>query len=77
MNPGGGIIHEVGAARMGSNPRDSVVDSHGHAWDVPNLVLVDGAIFASSPHKNPTLTMMALAIRNTEHLIARMKRGEL
>lgn len=77
MNPGGGIIHEVGTARMGSDPRTSVVDAHGHAWDVPNLVLVDGAIFASSPHKNPTLTMMALSIRNTEHLIAKMKRGEL
>ena len=77
MNPGGGIIHEVGTARMGADPRQSVVNQFGHAWDVPNLVLVDGAIFASSPHKNPTLTMMALAMRNTEHLIERMKRGEL
>ena len=39
--------------------------------------MLDGGIFASKAHKNPTLTIMALAMRNAEHMIDRMKRGEL
>jgi choline dehydrogenase-like flavoprotein len=77
INAGGSIIHEVGTARMGADPRTSVVNRHGLAWDVPNLLLADGSVFASSPHKNPTLTMMALALRNTEHLVDQLKRGQL
>lgn len=75
--PGGSIIHEIGTARMGSDAKTSVVDGWGQAWEVPNLLLVDGAVFASNPHKNPTLTMMALAMRNVERLVGRMRKGEL
>src|SRR3546814_13282880 len=57
------IIQELGTARMGPDPRSSVVDSYGQTWEVGNLVLMDGAIFASGAHKNPTLTILALALR--------------
>lgn len=73
---GGEIIHEVGTARMGDDAKSSVTDSYGRTWDVPNLVLADGSVFASNPHKNPTITIMALAMRGAEQLAARMKRGE-
>lgn len=77
MTAGGEIIHELGTARMGADARSSVTDSHGQTWDVANLVLMDGAIFASGAHKNPTLTILALALRASERLAARFKTGAL
>ncbi len=58
----------------GADARSSVVD-FGQTWDVGNLVLMDGAIFASGAHKNPTLTILALALRASERLAARFKSG--
>src|SRR3546814_11389074 len=55
ITAGGEIIHELGTARMGPDPRSSVVDSYGQTWEVGNLVLMDGAIFASGAHKNPKI----------------------
>ncbi|UIJ47144.1 GMC family oxidoreductase [Sphingomonas cannabina] len=75
ITAGGEIIHELGTARMGADPRSSVVDSYGQTWDVGNLVLMDGAIFASGAHKNPTLTILALALRASERLAERFKSG--
>jgi len=75
ITAGGEIIHELGTARMGADPRSSVVDSYGQTWDVGNLVLMDGAIFASGAHKNPTLTILALALRASERLAVRFKSG--
>jgi len=77
ITAGGEIIHELGTARMGPDARSSVVDSYGQTWDVGNLVLMDGAIFASGAHKNPTLTILALALRASERLAARFKSGAL
>lgn len=77
IQAGGEIIHEVGAVRMGDDPRTSVTNSYGQTWDVPNIVVADGGVFASNAHKNPTLTIMALAWRSSEELAARMRRGEL
>ena len=77
ISAGGEIIHEVGTARMGADPKSSVTDAWGRAWDVDNLVLADGSIMASQPHKNPTLTILALAWRNAEHLAHRIKTGAL
>ena len=74
---GGYIIHEVGTTRMGSEAANSVTDSFGRTWDVDNLVIVDGGVFTSNAHKNPTLTIMALAWRSTDHLVGRMRRGEI
>ena len=62
---------------MGDDAQSSVLNQYGQAWDVKNLYVMDGAMFASKAHKNPTLTILALAWRNSEHLVAAMKRGEL
>lgn len=77
LKKGGEIIHEVGTARMGADKRTSVTDSYGRCWDVDNLYIGDGAVFASKAHKNPTLTIMALAMRSADHIAARMRKGEL
>jgi choline dehydrogenase-like flavoprotein len=75
--PGGSIIHEVGGAMMGSDPRTSVTNPWCQTWDVPNLFVTDGAVFASNADKNPTLTIMALAWRAADHILERMRRREL
>ena len=77
ISKGGQIIHEVGTARMGTEARSSVTDSHGRAWDVDNLYLSDGSVFVSKAHKNPTLTILALAMRTGEHIAGRLRSGEL
>ncbi|HWA00045.1 MAG TPA: GMC family oxidoreductase [Caulobacterales bacterium] len=74
---GGEIIHEVGTTRMGTDARSSVTNQYGQTWDVNNLIVVDGGIFASNAHKNPTLTIMALAWRCSDELAARMRRHEV
>ncbi|MEO8300684.1 MAG: GMC family oxidoreductase [Rhizomicrobium sp.] len=77
IEDGGVIIHELGTARMGDKPENSVTDGFGKAWDVNNLVIVDGSVFTSNAHKNPTLTIMALAWRSSDRLVERMKKGEV
>lgn len=69
--------HELGGARMGVNPRTSVLDGWCRSHDVPNLYVVDGSAFPSASEKNPTLTIMALAARTAEHIAGRLKRREL
>jgi hypothetical protein len=73
----GEIIHEVGVARMGADKRTSVLNGWCQSWEVKNLFVVDGAAFASNPDKNPTLTILALAFRAADHLMAEMKRRSL
>ena len=75
--PGGSIIHEVGGAIMGADRTASVTNSWCQTWDVPNLFITDGAVFASNADKNPTLTIMALAWRAADHILERMRRREL
>jgi choline dehydrogenase-like flavoprotein len=75
--PGGSIIHEVGGARMGADASRSVTNGWGQTWDVKNLFITDGAVFASNADKNPTLTIMALAWRAADHLLDLMRRREL
>jgi choline dehydrogenase-like flavoprotein len=75
--PGGSIIHEVGGAIMGDDRTKSVTNRWGQTWDVPNLFITDGAVFASNADKNPTLTIMALAWRAADHILDRMTRKEL
>jgi choline dehydrogenase-like flavoprotein len=69
MPVGGSAIHLVGGARMGSSPKNSVVDSFGKVWDTANLYIADGSIFSSSPDKNPTLTILALSSRTSAKII--------
>jgi choline dehydrogenase-like flavoprotein len=75
--PGGSIIHEVGGTIMGADPKTSVTNGWSQTWDVPNLYVADGAVFASNADKNPTLTIMALAWRACDHILERMRRKEL
>ncbi|HWY63818.1 MAG TPA: GMC family oxidoreductase, partial [Rhizomicrobium sp.] len=77
ISAGGEIIHEVGTTRMGTSAADSVTDGFGRTWDVDNLVVVDGGVFTSNAHKNPTLTIMALAWRSMDHLADRMRKNEI
>ncbi|NCP65155.1 MAG: GMC family oxidoreductase [Paraglaciecola sp.] len=74
---GGQIIHEVGTTRMGSSPLDSVTNQWGQTWDCPNLFVMDGGVFASNPHKNCTLTIMTLAMRNASWLAQQLHQGGL
>jgi choline dehydrogenase-like flavoprotein len=69
--------HELGGCRMGHDRRTSVVDADCRTHDVTNLYVVDGSVFPSASEKNPTHTIMALAVRAADHLAGRMKRGEL
>ena len=69
--------HELGGCRMGIDPRSSIVNADCRSHDVPNLYVVDGSVFPSASEKNPTHTIMALAVRAAEHIAGRMKRGDL
>ncbi len=74
---GGRIIHELGVTRMGSDPSTSVLNSECQAHEVPNLFVTDGGPFVSQPDKNPTWTIMALAWRAADHIIAQRRQGAL
>lgn len=69
--------HLMGTCRMSRDPRAGVVDAFGRCHDVPNLFVSDGSVFPTSGAPNPTLTIVALAIRQAEHIVARMRRREL
>ncbi len=70
------FCHEVGGARMGSDPKTSVLDADNRCWDVPNLLVTDGACFPSCGWQNPTLTMMAVTARACERAVESMKRRD-
>jgi len=74
---GGAIIHELGTVRMGSDPGASALNPNCQAWDVKNLFVADGGPFVSQADKNPTWTILALAMRASEYIAGAMKRGEL
>lgn len=74
--PGYGI-HEMGVARMGKDPKTSVLNQFQQAHDVPNLYVMDAASFTSGACQNPTLTIMALAVRSTDYLLGEMKKGSV
>jgi choline dehydrogenase-like flavoprotein len=74
---GGRIIHELGATRMGRDPGSSVVNEWCRAHDVPNLFVADGGPFVTQADKNPTWTIMALAMRTSEHIVEQRKQGVL
>jgi len=69
--------HEVGTVRMGENPRTSVLNKYCQAHDVRNLFVVDGSCFVTFPEKNPTLTIMALAVRTAQFMFEQAKKGIL
>jgi choline dehydrogenase-like flavoprotein len=73
----GMAIHEVGTARMGDDPKKSVLNAFCQSHDVSNLLVTDGSGFVSSGCQNPTLTMMAITVRACDHLVERFKRHEV
>lgn len=76
-NPPGLTIHEMGTARMGRDPRTSVLNGNNQAHDVSNLFLTDGACMASSANQNPSITYMALTARAVAFAVDQMKRNQL
>jgi choline dehydrogenase-like flavoprotein len=75
--PGGRIIHELGGARMGSDPATSVLDASCRAHDCRNLFVADGAPFVSQADKNPTWTILALAWRTADQITTLRRQGAL
>jgi choline dehydrogenase-like flavoprotein len=74
--PGYGI-HEMGSARMGKDPKQSVLNQFQQSHDVKNLFVMDAAGFPSGGCQNPTLTIMALAVRSTDYLMSEFKKRNL
>lgn len=73
----GWAIHEVGIARMGNNPKASVLNEFQQSHDIRNLFVLDGAGFTSTACQNPTLTIMALCVRSCDHMMDGLKRGDI
>jgi choline dehydrogenase-like flavoprotein len=73
--PLGSVTHEAGGARMGDDPKTSVLDKWNRCHDIKNLLVVDAACFTSHPEKSVTLTIMALALRASEHLAEEIRLG--
>ncbi|MGH9435807.1 MAG: GMC oxidoreductase, partial [Terriglobia bacterium] len=76
-NSPGWAIHEVGIARMGDDPKASVLNSFEQTHDVKNLFVMDGSAFCSSACQNPTLTIMALCVRSCDYMMQEMKKGDI
>ncbi len=70
----GAIIHEVGTARMSETARDGVTNKWGRLHEVDNVYLTDASVFSSQADKNPTWTILALAMRNSEHIVDQLKK---
>ncbi|MGE0337909.1 MAG: GMC family oxidoreductase [Gammaproteobacteria bacterium] len=71
------VIHNLGTCRQSRDPADGVCDSFGRTHEVPNLYISDGSQFATSAAAPPTLTIVALAIRQAEHLAGRLAAGDV
>jgi len=77
IEPGGRIIHELGVTRMGNDPQASVVNTYCQAHDVKNLFIADGGPFVSQADKNPTWTILALAMRTSEYIAEQRNKGSI
>ena len=75
--PPGLCIHEMGTARMGRDPKSSILNGFNQAHDVDNLFVTDGAAMASTACQNPSLTYMALTARAADYAVAQMKLGKI
>jgi len=74
--PGMGI-HEMGTARMGRDPKTSVLNAHNQVWDAPNVFVTDGACMTSAACQNPSLTYMALTARAADFAVSELTRHNL
>ena len=74
--PGMGI-HEMGTARMGRDPKSSVLNGHNQVWDAPNVFVTDGSFMASASCVNPSLTYMAFTARAADFAVKELKKGNI
>jgi choline dehydrogenase-like flavoprotein len=70
-------IHEMGTARMGDSPKNSVLNPWNQVWGAPNVFCTDGSAMTSSGCQNPSLTYMALTVRAVDHAMSEMKDGKI
>jgi choline dehydrogenase-like flavoprotein len=70
-------IHEMGTARMGKDPKTSVLNGNNQVWDAPNVFVTDGACMTSASCVNPSLTYMAMTARAADFAFNEMKKGNL
>lgn len=70
-------IHEMGTARMGHDPKTSVLNKFNQVWDAPNVFVTDGAFMTSSACVNPSLTYMAFTARAVDHAVKELKKQNL
>jgi choline dehydrogenase-like flavoprotein len=73
----GWAIHELGIARMGNDPKRSVLNQFEQSHDIKNLFVCDGSAFVSSANQNPTLSIMTLCVRSMDYLMGEMKKGNV
>ena len=73
----GSVIHEMGTARMGNDPKTSVLNKWNQSHDINNLFITDGSCMVSSPCQNPSLTYMALTARACNYAVNALKKGDL
>jgi len=76
-DPPGFSVHEMGTARMGRDPKTSVLNAWNQSHDIKNLFITDGSCMTSSGCVNPSLTYMALTARACDYAVDQLKRGEL
>ncbi len=70
-------IHEMGTARMGRDPKTSVLNGNNQVWEAPNVFVTDGACMTSASCVNPSLTYMALTARAADFAVKELKKGNL
>jgi choline dehydrogenase-like flavoprotein len=70
-------IHEMGTARMGKDPKTSVLNKWNQIWDAPNVFVTDGAFMVSAACQNPSLTYMAFTARAADHAVSELKKGNI
>ncbi|WP_153796308.1 GMC oxidoreductase [Foetidibacter luteolus] len=70
-------IHEMGSARMGDKPTNSVLNKFNQVWDAPNVFVTDGAFMTSASCVNPSLTYMAFTARAVDHAVSELKKGNI
>ena len=73
----GASIHEVGTARMSVDPARGVTNPYGRTHEVPNLFISDGSVFSSAGAANPTLTIVALVLRQADYISRELVAGRL
>jgi choline dehydrogenase-like flavoprotein len=77
MSYPGNANHEMGIARMGRDPRTSVLNAYNQMHEVPNVFITDGSCMTSGACLNPSLTYMALTARACDYAVRQLKKGEI